>query len=398
VTTLRFVLVVLACVIFGACAADPPPPARLSSEYLATIKRDPAVATIRVFVGPSIIRQGTWSDDEEPRIIRAAAGDALAAMGFTLVKLDNDADAIARVRVVRGDTPTQEIEFLRGELEVDSFRLEDTAMSYGDASKEDRITRAYSRMLAARSRSITHSPKILALAQLKREAAPTAKAPPPPKPDTKPAAPTTNDREKAIAWMQSTTKAAERTATFTQQLDGAIASGQDAQWQLGWGTTKDGMARIARWRAGAFESRAITPVEATQAGIAETSSTFTTHVRGSLGPLGPSSAPPPPTSAPPPPPPLPPNTETGKGRDAAIAWLNAHAKAPATAASIVEQIDDVIRAGTRGEWKIGWALMQGYKAYFFAYSADGSFQATELTVADAQAQGYKAYAVTFAKY
>jgi hypothetical protein len=162
--------------------------------------------------------------------------------------------------------------------------------------------------------------------------------------------------------------------------------------------TKDGMARVARWRAGAFETRAITPVEATQLGLIETSSTFTTHVRGSLPPLGPSSAPPPPTPTPPPPPPLPPNTETGKGRAAAVAWVNAHTKGAQIINSLIDQIDDVIKTGTRGEWKIGWSLSQNGSAYFMSYTADGAFQVTELSVVDAQSQGYKSYAVTFSKY
>jgi len=405
VRTLFFIFAALSFALF-ACGAEPPPMAKSANEYLATIKRDPAVADVRVFVGPPIIRKDNWTDDDEPRIIRSALGEALAAMGFAIVKMDNEADAIARIRVTREPekTPAYELEFLRGSFEVDSFKLEDATLSYGTAGRDDRLRRAYTRMLSMRAGTITKSQKITALAgQRAAELAASAKAaaPPPPKPPPPPPPPVANDREKAIAWIQATAKAGASSAivtSFTQQLDSIIDAGKDGQWQLGWGVTKDGMARIARWRAGTFETRSITPVEATSQGMTETSNAFTTAVRGSLGPLGPNSAPPPPTAPPPPPPPLPPNTEVGKGRDAAIAWLNAHCKAPQTANSIVEQIDDVIKGNTKGDWKIGWALTQSVKAYLFTYNADGSWTATEIAVDAAQAQGFKAYAVTFSKY
>ncbi len=405
---LRWTITALAFAILLACGAEPPPQAKSASEYIAMIDRDPRVAAIRIFVAPPVIKNDQWQDDDVPRIIRAALSDSLAAMGFTVVAMDNDADAIARIRVVvQSETQSNayELEFLRGSYEVETFRLEDANLGYAGLGRDERVKRVYTRMIAARATTITRSSRITALAQRRATdpAASGAKSatPPPAKPPPVAAPPTAAERDKAVAWIQSTNKAGASStivATFTQQLDGIIGSGQDGQWQLGWGMTNDRMARIARWRAGSFETRAITPVEATQAGIAETSSMFTMHVRGSLAPLGPSSAPPPPAPAPAPPPPLPPNTETGTGRVAAVAWMNAHAKNAQTAASLIEQLDELIKAGTRGEWKIGWALTQTGKAYFFAYAADGAFQATELSLADAQTQGYKAYAVTFAKY
>lgn len=408
-TTLRWRIAVLSCVLVACAAEPPPPPAKTAADYLASIHREPAVAAIRIFVGPPVIRNDKWADDEVPRIIRAALGDALEAMGFTLVRLDNDADAVARVRVVwqpEAQTTTYEVEFLRGSFEIDSFRLEDATTGYAGLPRDERLKRAYTRMIAARASQITRSPRVVALAQNRAaEAAASAKAAgssaPKPPPPSAPAPAPTVDREKAIAWISTTSKAGPSSAivtSFTQQLDGVIDSGKDAQWQLGWGVTKDAMARVARWRAGTFETRAITPVEAAQLGIAETSSTFTTHVRGSLPPLGPDSKPPPPPPAPAPPPPLPPNTETAQGRAAAVAWINAHTKSVQTATTLIEQLDEVIKAGTRGEWKLGWALTQSGKAYFIGFSADGAFRATELSVEDASAQGYKGYAVTFAKY
>ena len=406
--TLRWVFAALVLALLAACGAEPAPRAKSASEYLAMIDRDPRVAAVRIFVGLPIVRNDQWADDDVPQVIRKAVADSLAAMGFTMVGMENDADAIARIRYAYDaakQVPIYELEFMRGSYEVDSFLLEDTTtLSCEGLSKAERVKRVYTRMVAARAATITKSPRILALAERRASdqaaAAKSAAPPTPPKIDPPavagPAA--AAERDKAITWMQATNKAASAAAvsTFTQQLDGIIGSGQDGQWQLGWGLTKDGMARVARWRAGSFETRSITPVEAASSKIAETSSTFSTYVRGSLAPLGPSSAPPPP-QAPPSPPPLPPNTETGTGRAAAVAWLNAHAKGGQIAASLIEQLDDVIKTGTRGEWKIGWSLTQNGKAYFFAYTSDGAFQATELSVADAQSKGYQPSSVTFSK-